>query len=231
MTTHSYGPHAEQRLRLTMPASGEKKAPLAVLFHGGYWKQQWTVDNTPITSIVPDLLAKGFGVAEVEYRRRDDKGGGWPGTNEDALLALNSLRGVAPAECAALDLDDVTLIGHSAGGCLVLWLAAQELPVRLTLVVAVAPVCDLSEGYFLKVSDEGDAVERYMKCTPETDEGLAQYARASPAELIPRIEVHPVRVWAALMRTRAAAFRLLHAPPAQAGHRSDCADAHRRPSC
>lgn len=160
-----------------------------MLYHGGYWKQQWTVDNTPITSVVPDLLSKGFGVVEVEYRRRDDEGGGWPGTNEDALLALNALQAVAPRECASLDLGNVTLIGHSAGGCLVLWLAAQELQVRLALVVAVAPVCDLNEGYFLKVSDEGDAVERYMKCTPETDEGLAQYADASPAELIPRIKV------------------------------------------
>ena len=46
--------------------------PAAVLIHGGYWKQQWTIDNTPITSIVPDLLAKGFGVVELEYRRRGD---------------------------------------------------------------------------------------------------------------------------------------------------------------
>jgi acetyl esterase/lipase len=165
------------------------QAPVAVLYHGGYWKQQWTVDNTPITSIVPDLLSKGFGVVEVEYRRCDDEGGGWPNTNADALLALDSLQTVAPAECAALDLDNVTLIGHSAGGCLVLWLAAQRLQVKVRLVVAVAPVCDLNEGYHLRLSDEGDAIERYMKCTPETDEGLAQYSQASPAELIPHIKV------------------------------------------
>jgi acetyl esterase/lipase len=165
------------------------QAPVAVLYHGGYWKQQWTVDNTPITSIVPDLLSTGFGVVEVEYRRRDDEGGGWPGTNQDVLLSLNSLQTVAPDESANLDLGNVTLIGHSAGGCLVLWLAAQELQATLRLVVAVAPVCDLHEAYHLRVSDEGDAVERYMKCTPEADEGLAQYFEASPAELIHRIKV------------------------------------------
>lgn len=160
-----------------------------MIYHGGYWKQQWTVDNTPIASIVPDLLAQGFGVVEVEYRRRDDEGGGWPGTNQDVLLALNTLPEVAPDECATLDLGNVTLIGHSAGGCLALWLAAQELNVGLSLVVAVAPVCDLNEAYHLRVSDEGDAIERYMKCTPDNDEGLAQYALASPAELIPLIKV------------------------------------------
>jgi len=126
---------------------------------------------------------------EVEYRRRDDEGGGWPGTNQDALLAINSLPAVAPDECTALDLGNVVLIGHSAGGCLVLWLAAQQLNVGLSLVVAVAPVCDLNEAYHLHVSDEGDAVERYMKCTPENEDGLAQYASASPAELISDIKV------------------------------------------
>jgi acetyl esterase/lipase len=167
-----------------------RQVPVAALYHGGYWKQQWTIDNTPITSIVPDLLKLGFAVVEVEYRRRDDEGGGWPGTNNDAMLALNSLPDVAPDECATLDLTNVTLIGHSAGGCLVLWLAAQELlAVRLALVVAVAPVCDLNEAYHLRLSDEGDAVERYMKCTPETEEGLAHYAKASPAELVPNIQV------------------------------------------
>jgi acetyl esterase/lipase len=165
------------------------QAPVAVLYHGGFWKQQWTVDNTPLVSLGPDLLAKGFGVVEIEYRRRDDEGGGWPGTNEDALLALNSLPTVAPDECAALDLTNVTLIGHSAGGCLVLWLAAQQLQVRLALVVAIAPVCDLNEGFHLRLSDEGDAVEKYMRCTPETEDGLVQYALASPAEFIPRIQV------------------------------------------
>lgn len=199
------------------------QAPLAVLYHGGYWKQQWTVDNTPINSVVPDLLCKGFGVVEVEYRRRDDEGGGWPGTNEDALLALNALQTVAPCECASLDLGNVTLIGHSAGGCLVLWLAAQELQVRLALVVAVAPVCDLNEAYFLKVSDEGDAVERYMKCTPETDEGLAQYAHASPAELIPRIKVRAALPGCCLADTRrhtthAAVCLLSHTAREQASH-------------
>ena len=45
-----------------------------------------------------------------------------------------------------LDLSDVILLGHSAGGTLVLWLAAQTLDVRVRLVVAVAPVTDLVQG-------------------------------------------------------------------------------------
>ena len=40
----------------------------------------------------------------------------------------------------------------------------------------------------MRLSDEGDAIEKYMRCTPDTDEGLAQYALASPAELVPRIQ-------------------------------------------
>jgi len=45
-----------------------------------------------------------------------------------------------------LDLDEVVLLGHSAGGTLALWLASQPLDVRVRLIVAVAPVADLVKG-------------------------------------------------------------------------------------
>eukprot|EP00960_Hanusia_phi_P029875 748233-Hanusia_phi.AAC.4 len=77
------------------------------------------------------------------------------------------------------------LVGHSAGGALVLWLGEQELHVNVRLIVAVAPVTDLEEGYRRRLSDEGDAIELYMKCTPETAESLREYQKASPICLLP----------------------------------------------
>jgi len=74
------------------------------LFHGGFWKQKWTIDNTPITSIVVDLCDLGFAVAEVEYRRRDDEGGGWPGTNLDGVEALNALPHVCQEHVSASEM-------------------------------------------------------------------------------------------------------------------------------
>lgn len=44
-------------------------------------------------------------------------------------------------------------------------------------------VADLVRGHQMKVSDDGDAVPLYMKCTP--DESPEAYAAASPAALLP----------------------------------------------
>lgn len=52
-----------------------------------------------------------------------------------------------------------------------------------TVVVAIAPITDLEAGYDQKLSDEGDAVELYMKTTPA---GAPEaYAAASPIKLLP----------------------------------------------
>lgn len=106
---------------------------------------------------------------ELEYRRRDHEGGGWPGTNEDILSGLRRMgelhaaasgAGGGAAEAAlaetdercraaagALRPDGVVLVGHSAGGCLALWaahrLAAEPGPVRVAAVLAAALVTDL----------------------------------------------------------------------------------------
>ena len=114
--TSSYGDHASQYMRVTVPASPPPSgAPVAVLVrpphtqaptircrppselerpsfhqvHGGYWTQKWTVDNTSLPSVVPSLLEAGMAVVEVEYRRRDDEGGGYPGTNLDVKVCAS----------------------------------------------------------------------------------------------------------------------------------------------
>jgi len=157
-----------------------------VLVHGGYWKQKWDVDNTPLPSLRPFLLDKGFAVADVEYRRREDEGGRWPGTNQDIVSALGRLKEVIDQEGIGEVLSDVTFIGHSVGGQMVLWLDSQDLAIKPTTIVSVAPVADMIEGYRQKLSDEGDAVEIFMNgLTPDTEEGLREYKKASPAHLLP----------------------------------------------
>jgi acetyl esterase/lipase len=152
-----YGPHESQHLRLSTPFPQSLEAsashiesarfPVALIVHGGFWKQKWTVENTCITSIVVDLIANGFATVEVEYRRRDDDGGGWPGSNEDVLAALNFVPTLADMHGFPLDPTRVTLIGHSAGGTMVLWAAAHADKVLPELVVAVAPITDLVAGF------------------------------------------------------------------------------------
>ena len=167
MKQYSYGDHEDQFVRVHLPEVDGKppssKVPLVFIVHGGFWKQQYNVGNTALNSLAPFFLEKGFAACEVEYRRGSE--GGWPVTNEDCLAALTSLKDNEELH-SSIDFDAVTLLGHSAGGQLVLWLCAQKTtPLNITpkLCVALSPCADLAEADRLKLSDTGDAVEQYMK--------------------------------------------------------------------
>lgn len=204
-SNHSWDDERTRFLRLHCPRQTPEGGShgTVVVLHGGYWKNQFGLDdaygNAGTKSIAPFFLERGYGAVEVEYSRRDHPGGGWPGTNDDILTAIrflselqsegcawmNQSAGLAEA-CRALHSKKLILVGHSAGGCLALWaahhLVAAE-PQRNLLVLACAPVADLVRGHQMKVSDDGDAVPLYMKCTP--DESPEAYAAASPAALLP----------------------------------------------
>ncbi len=78
-----------------------------------------------------------------------------------------------------LDLNRVVATGHSAGGQLALWLAAQNIGLRG--VTALAGVCDLRRAWELKLSDT--VVEQLMGGTPT--QVPKHYDTASPIELLP----------------------------------------------
>jgi acetyl esterase/lipase len=84
---------------------------VAVLIHGGFWRARYGLDLEH--SLAADLLARGWTVWNVEYRRIGD-GGGWPETYDDVRAAISALPVAA---------DRVVAIGHSAGGHLAAWLA------------------------------------------------------------------------------------------------------------
>jgi hypothetical protein len=52
--------------------------------------------------------------------------------------------------------------------------------------VALCPVTDMVACFDLKLSDEGDAAERFMKCAPaDGPEALERYLAASPLHILP----------------------------------------------
>jgi acetyl esterase/lipase len=72
-----------------------------------------------------DALRKaGIAAWNVEYRRVDNDGGGWPGTYRDIGAAIDYLRTIAHEY--PVDLQRVVVIGHSAGGHLALWAAGRD---------------------------------------------------------------------------------------------------------
>ena len=113
-----YGAHPEQ----VADVAGE--GPVVAVVHGGCWRARFT--RSISAAVAADLAARGYRVANVEYRRLD-AGGTWPEPLDDVLTAL-----------AAVGAELV--VGHSAGGCLALLASAETgLP-----AVAQAPVADLA---------------------------------------------------------------------------------------
>jgi acetyl esterase/lipase len=187
---YAYGSAPSQFAELFQPA-GEGPFPVVVLIHGGCWTVAFG-GITQMHNMAGALLQQGIAVWNVEYRRVDEAGGGYPGTYQDVALAMDSLRGLAARR--RLDLDRVVLVGHSAGGHLAQWAAARaRLPVGSPLhVAAPLPVRQvISLGGLADLRHE----EKLIKTSCDRDmvqlTGLPSAARpdvfadTSPGELLP----------------------------------------------
>jgi acetyl esterase/lipase len=156
------------------------------VLHGGFWRAAYGVELA--RPLAADLAAAGFASVAVEYRRVGG-GGGWPETLEDVAAALDSLTDLP--EAGALDLTDVTVIGHSAGGHLAAWAAGRaRLPagtpgagprVRVTAAVLQAGVLDLEVADRQRLGE--GAVRDFLGAGPES--APDRYAAADPVRLLP----------------------------------------------
>jgi acetyl esterase/lipase len=172
--------------------TGRRRAVVVVL-HGGFWRAPYAADL--MDPLCADLATRGYEAWNVEYRRVGADGG-WPMTFDDVKAAV-----------AGVDEPFVTL-GHSAGGHLALWLAAEG---GGALAVSQAGVVDLVEAWRLGLSRR--APEELLGGSP--DEVPDRYAFASPAARlplgVPQLLVHGRRddtVPAEMSRTYAEQARL-----------------------
>lgn len=179
--TVRYGPEPEQVFDFRAPTE-PTAAPrrLVVVIHGGFWRSEY--DRTHTGPLAADLAGRGYPVAQVEYRRTGQPGGGWPGTFDDVAAAV---AGACAYAASVLPPDRMAegppvLIGHSAGGQLALWYAAVA-PQRVTGVLALAPVADLAEAHRLDL--DGGAVAALLGGDP--DRFPHRYAAVDPCRLTP----------------------------------------------
>src|SRR4051794_32633003 len=174
---HRYGSHFHQFADLLQPSEGSGPFPVAVVLHGGFWREQHSLDLTD--DLARDLARRGWAAWNIEYRRVGERsGGGWPVTLEDVAAAID----VLGALDAPLDLGRVVAIGHSAGGHLALLAAGRAAPgVRLAGVVSQAGVTDLVEADRLGLG-EGAPAEVLGGPAAEAPDA---YAAASPVERVP----------------------------------------------
>jgi pimeloyl-ACP methyl ester carboxylesterase len=151
-----------------------------MFIHGGFWRAKY--DLTHASHLCAALARHGFTVANIEYRRVGDLGGGWPGTFDDSRLALAAIREMFPAQ-------PFIVAGHSAGGHLALRLACEGLP--MDGVIAIAPVAVLRDAYTLHLSN--DAVVEFLGGNPA--ECPAIYDEACPSKhslTSPAIVIHGI---------------------------------------
>ncbi|MDP9103598.1 MAG: alpha/beta hydrolase [Pseudomonadota bacterium] len=178
----AYGADPNQFGDLWRP-EGSGLHPLVVMIHGGCWEAA-TADLHIMDWAADDLRRRGYVVWNIEYRRIDQPGGGYPGTYEDVSTALAAVRGTGAARFGA-DLSRKVILGHSAGGHLALW-AGHRAGARLKGVVAIGAITDL-EGD----TNTGCGVEGLPKMTgPQTADRPDVYADTSPYHMA--APLHPV---------------------------------------
>ena len=187
----AYGTDSLQFGDLRVPA-GRGPFPVAVVIHGGCWQHNFaSLQNTAALSDA--LRDAGVATWNVEYRRYDNPGGGWPGTFLDVAVATDSLRSIATRY--PLDLTRVVSVGHSAGGHLALWLAARRrlaansplrtgAPLPLAAAIALGGPGDLRD-----FSSYGDPIcgERVIQKLMGGDPDVVpdRWAQGSPVQLLP----------------------------------------------
>jgi acetyl esterase/lipase len=168
----AYGPEPKQFGDLRLPA-GDGPFPLVVVVHGGGWEAQYNLIHAGHLCVA--LREVGLATWSVEYRACGDVGGPWPGAGDDVARGIEFTAELI--ERYPLERGRVVLVGHSAGGQLVLWAAkGARLP-----VVALAAVSDLRESAE-RVGPHG-AVARFLRGMPDDVPG--RYAEASPREHLP----------------------------------------------
>jgi acetyl esterase/lipase len=180
----------------------DSPAAIVVLVHGGFWRKIYGLDL--MDPLAADLVGRGVAAWNIEYRRVGHDGGGWPGTLTDVAAAVDLLRTIGSDH--RLDVDAVSVVGHSAGGHLALWLASRSLlppgaqgsdpfvtPVR---AVGLGPVADLAAaerdgvgngavGDFLG-GGPADVPDRYALATPGIAGGVnVTIVRGSADDVVP----------------------------------------------
>jgi dipeptidyl aminopeptidase/acylaminoacyl peptidase len=161
--TSEYGPHEDQVVDLRLP-EGAPARGLALVLHGGFWRPAFTRRNTAALAVA--LASAGWATANVEYRRL--------GPREYRPL----LEDVAAASVHVPRFERTVAIGHSAGGHLALWLAAEG---AADAAVALGGVCDLEDAF--RAGLGSGAVAELLGGGP--DEVREAYDLADPGRRLP----------------------------------------------
>ena len=194
----AYGKDAMQYGELWLPPSTTKgPLPLVVLIHGGCWLADLPGPEL-VAFLADDLRMHGVAVWSLTYRRVGHAGGGYPGTFNDVANGVAHLHTIAGQY--NLDLQRAVVTGHSAGGHMALWVAAQnklpassplkrEQAVNFKAVIGIAAIPDLA--YFSRVGAHAcgeKTVDQLVESAARAPAGApknAPFIDTSPSEMLP----------------------------------------------
>ena len=185
----AYGSDVMQFGDLRLP-EGSGPHPLAIIVHGGCWLAAFA-DLQLMAPLSDALRRAGIATWNIEFRSVDRPGGGWPNTLLDVASAVDYSRELATRY--RLDLKQVVVMGHSAGGHLAQWAAARhrlpessplfrENPLQVSGMVGLAGINDL-QRYFHESASCGKSIPRLLGGSPA--EVPERSREASPVEMLP----------------------------------------------
>ena len=164
----AYGPHVDQIADVRRGSAGAQHRPLVLIVHGGFWRPQY--DRSGTGPMADAIASAGWTVASIEYRRI-------PGAPDETLADVGEALLTLPARIAGHGTG-VILLGHSAGGHLVLWLTVARRIPPLAGTLALAPAADLRLAHELNLGD--GAVAAFLGADPSTRPDVDPRQLAAP---------------------------------------------------
>lgn len=186
-TTYAYGSAPQQFGNLYCPSS-TNTLPVVVVIHGGYWKDNHNLDSYATKALVNYLTQLGVAVWNIEYRRMEFTGNNtqapWPAIHQDVASAIDFIAHMATPH--NLNVNQVMVVGHSAGGTLATWTGLraainkasplyQHTYQKVKRVVSIAGILNLSHCDDIEQPQQvlrlmggkaHDVKSRYQACDP-----------------------------------------------------------------
>lgn len=141
--TENYGKDKYQSGDLYIP--NVKPKAIVCLLHGGFWKMPY--DKNQLSSVSEKLANIKYAVWNIEYRRTGYLNTSYIQILDDVVESINFIIELEK-KYKLLSNRPIYIVGHSAGGCLSLWLKnSNRLKINPRAFIGLVPIINLIKSY------------------------------------------------------------------------------------